>query len=196
MDLTAFDVRQIQSLNKEHLTQRTTELWGEIRNSPAEKLARIQMFKKTLTPETIQQANRPNGRHLFNQTCAKCHRMFGEGDSVGPDLTGSNRANLDYLLENILDPSAVVTKDFRMSILALVDGRTINGLIVEKTDKTITVQTQTDRQTIQLQDVDVINTTNLSPMPDGLFDNLTDAQIRDLIAYLMHPSQVELPATR
>ena len=171
-----------------------TELWGEIRNSPAEKLARIHTYKKTLTREAIEKANQSNGRLLFNQTCAKCHRMYGEGDSVGPDLTGSNRSNLDYLLENILDPSAVVSKDFRMSIVALEDGRTINGLIVEKNAKTITVQTQTERQTIPLQDVGLINTTNLSPMPDGLFDNLSDEQIRDLIGYLMHPSQVELPS--
>ena len=55
--------------------------------------------------------------------------LYGEGGKVGPDLTGGGRNNLDYLLENIVDPSAVVTADFRMSIVELKDGGVLNGLV-------------------------------------------------------------------
>ena len=83
-----------------------------------------------------------------------------------------------------------------MSVVVLYDGRVMTGLVVTKTVKTLTLQTQTDRQAIALDDVESIKTTNLSSMPDGLLDNLPAEEIRDLLAYLMHPSQVALSAKR
>ena len=119
--------------------------------------------------------------------------LFGTGKPVGPDLTGGNRRNLDYLLENILDPSATVAADFRMTSYSMTDGRVINGVVVEKTEKTLTVQTPTDRLTIQKSDIEEQKQSTLSLMPDALFQNLSDDQVRDLIAYLMSPDQVPLP---
>ncbi len=191
-DLTAFDVRQIHSLNDPLLTERVGELWGKVRDTPLERRARISELKSRLDATALAQADLPAGRRLFEQSCVKCHRLFGNGQAVGPDLTGANRTNMDYLLENVLDPSAVVNKDFRMSILKLKDGRVLNGLIVVKNDKTLTLQTQTELQTVALASIESIRETDLSPMPDGLFDNLTFAQIRDLVAYLRQPSQIEL----
>ncbi|MCA9204413.1 MAG: c-type cytochrome, partial [Planctomycetales bacterium] len=133
------------------------------------------------------------GRLLFNQSCAKCHRLFGQGEAIGPDLTGANRSNLDYLLENVVDPSAVVSKDFRMTIVLLKNGQVLNGLIVSKNEKTLTLQTQTDKRVIGLGDVDELRPTTLSPMPDGLLDNLSPRQIRSLFDYLKQPAQVPLP---
>ena len=130
---------------------------------------------------------------MFNKTCSNCHVLFGSGKSAGPDLTGGNRRNLDYLLENILDPSATVAADFRMTVFNMTDGRVINGVVVEKTEKTLTVQTQNDRVTIQRSDIEEQKTSTLSLMADGLFQNLTDEQVRDLIGYLMSPDQVALP---
>jgi putative heme-binding domain-containing protein len=117
--------------------------------------------------------------------------LYGVGQNIGPDLTGSNRDNIDYLLENILDPSAIVSRDFRMSIIEMRGGQVFNGLVVATADKSLTVQTQTDLLTLARGDVANVTTTSLSPMPDGLLDNLTDPEIRDLFAYLMSPSQVE-----
>jgi putative heme-binding domain-containing protein len=116
--------------------------------------------------------------------------LFGQGETIGPDLTGANRNNIDYLLENVVDPSAVVTKDFRMTIVEMTDGRVLNGLVLVKNDKTLTLQTQTDQQTIGLDNVAQMRITTQSSMPDGLLDSLSPQQIRDLIAYLMQPAQV------
>jgi putative heme-binding domain-containing protein len=118
--------------------------------------------------------------------------MYGEGGQVGPDLTGANRTNLDYLLENILDPSATVNKDFRMTILQLDDGRVLNGLILERTDRTTTLRTATEQVTLENRDIEVVKLTDQSPMPDGLLTPLSPDQIRDLFAYLRHPVQVPL----
>src|SRR5207249_6124851 len=99
---------------------------------------------------------------LFNTACAACHTLYSEGGKVGPDLTGGGRDNLDYLLENILDPSAVVTADFRMSIVELKDGRVLNGLIAAKTDRTLTLRTMTEALTVERGDVAGIRESSLS----------------------------------
>lgn len=131
---------------------------------------------------------------LFTTHCAKCHKLYGEGGAIGPDLTGAQRSNLDYLLENILDPSSVVSKDYRMSVAELEDGRVLSGIIVEQTPRTLTLQTQTDKVTIERGEIVELTPTNLSPMPDGILQPLSESQIRDLIAYLKHPQQVAIPA--
>ena len=69
------------------------------------------------------------GRAVFAKTCQQCHTLFGTGGKVGPDLTGSNRANLDYLLSNIVDPSAVLAKEYTPSIIQTEDGRIVTGIV-------------------------------------------------------------------
>jgi putative membrane-bound dehydrogenase-like protein len=192
-DLTAFDVRQIHSLGDKALSQRVTSIWGEVRESTAEKQELIASLRQFLTADRLTEASLGNGRILFNTHCAKCHRLYGQGETIGPELTGSNRNNLDYLLDNIVDPSAVVSKDFGMTIVQMVDGRVLNGLVATKNEKTLTLQTQTDLLTIPLDNIENMKQTTLSPMADGTLATLSETEIRDLIGYLMHPTQVELP---
>ena len=144
----------------------------------------INNLRSVLTPR-LAEANLENGKTLFKRTCATCHVLFGEGAKIGPDLTGSNRKNLDYLLENIIDPSAVVGAEFRVSVFVLSDGRVVSGIVRERSEKTITVQTPENKQVIDRQDVDEATASNKSLMPDGMLQVLSDSQIRDLIAYLM-----------
>lgn len=192
-EISAFHARQILSFGDDELTKQLTKVWGEVRSTSAEKQQVAAKWKASLTPERLKTAKLGEGRALFAKSCANCHVLFGSGKSAGPDLTGGNRRNLDYLLENILDPSATVAADFRMSVFALKDGRVINGVVVEKSEKTLTVQTQSDRVTIQRADIEEQKVSTLSLMPDGLFQNLSEDQVRDLIGYLMSPDQVPLP---
>ncbi|MFM8634448.1 MAG: cytochrome C, partial [Planctomycetia bacterium] len=110
-----------------------------------------------------------------------------------PDLTGSGRHDLGYLLGNIVDPSAVVNRDWRLSIVTLSDGRVLSGVVVDRNDRAVTLQGIPDRMTIPADEIDEITLTERSPMPDGLLDQLSESQVRDLIAYLRHPTQVPLP---
>ena len=121
---------------------------------------------------------------MFEKTCAKCHRLYGKGGIIGPDLTGSNRDNLDYVLENVVDPSAVLAASYRMSAINTVDGRVLNGVIQDSGGPTVKVLTPEKELILPREDLDVVNPTKLSLMPEGLLDNLTDEQIRDLIAFL------------
>jgi putative heme-binding domain-containing protein len=193
-DVTAFHARQMRSLNDTALTQQLEEVWGDMREPAADKRQFIAQLKSRLTPATLAAANKGQGRALFNATCASCHRLHGEGGQVGPDLTGAGRDNLDYLLENIADPSAVVSADFRMSVASLKDGRVLNGVVAAKTARTVTLHTQTETITIERTEIQSLEESKLSLMPEGLLEALNDTQVRDLIAYLMYPEQVPLTA--
>ncbi|MCC9600360.1 c-type cytochrome [Stieleria sp. JC731] len=192
-DVSAFHARQIIAFGQDDLTKKLAERWGTLRDSPADRRAKIDDMKASLTKYELSNANLSQGRALFKKTCSQCHRLFGEGENIGPDLTGAQRSSLDYLLENILDPSAVVGKDHRMSIVLLDDGRVLNGLVVSKNEKTLVIQTQSQKETISMDSVEQIRVTPLSPMPDGLLTTLSDEQVRDLIGYLMSPTQVSMP---
>lgn len=190
-DLTAFDVRQVKSLGQPQLTATIAELWGNIRETSEARQQQIDSLKTELTMTALQNASAARGRALFNKSCSKCHRMFGYGELIGPDLTGANRTNLDYVLENIIAPSSVVSKDYRMTIVIMNSGQVFNGLVTVRNKKTLTLQTQNELKTIALSDIEETTQTTQSPMPDGLLENLSPDQIRDLIWYLMQPTQVE-----
>jgi len=113
---------------------------------------------------------------------------------VGPDLTGSQRSNLDYNLENLLDPSALVGRDYQMTVLHLRDGRLITGIIQREDRHTLTIQTANDTVIAGRTEVRSRSQSPISLMPEGLLEKLTDEEVRDLIAYLASPEQVPLPA--
>ncbi|MFO1482905.1 MAG: PVC-type heme-binding CxxCH protein [Verrucomicrobiaceae bacterium] len=192
-DLTAFHARQIRAFNDETLTKQLVDAWGELRESAADKKELIEKTKARLTPDVLAKANLSSGRMLFTAVCGSCHMMYGQGGKIGPDLTGSGRASLDYLLENIADPSGVVSADFRMSILTLKDGRTLSGVIAESNNRTLTLRTLTESLTLDRSEITKTETSPLSMMPEGLLLAFQPDQVRDLIAYLMHPVQVPLP---
>lgn len=189
-DISPFLARQIRALDDPEVNANLANVWGELRDSPADRRALMQTLRDQLTSDQLQRADLVAGRQLFNRSCSQCHMLHGQGQRIGPDLTGSQRSNLDYLLENLVDPSAVVGKDYRMTIVTTVDGRVFNGLVVSQDRKTLVLQTATDRINLQSDAIEELRRTTLSAMPDGLLANLTSQQVRDLIAYLMHPGQV------
>ena len=190
-DLKAYQVRQIKAFANSELNRRMTQVWGEVRDTPQAKQQQIDQLKKQLAKQTIGDPSQ--GRLLYQKLCRNCHKLYGEGESIGPNLTGGNRSNLDYLLQNLVDPSSVVDKNYRMQIVLLEDGRTLNGLLLDQNNRTITLQTATEQMVLDRQLVVKIQQTNQSPMPEGILDTLTDTQISDLISYLRHPTQVALP---
>jgi len=191
--VTPFQARQICSFNDPDLTKQLEEIWGQVRDSSAEKQQLIAHWKAKLSADVVAAGDKSKGRVVFNATCASCHSLYGYGDRAGLDLTGAGRNNLDYLLGNIIDPSAVVNADFRMHIVQLEDGRTLNGIIIAKSERTITLKTARESVVIDRSEIETMQESSLSLMPDGIFASLTVSQVCDLISYLMHPSQVPLP---
>ena len=194
-EVPAFQIRQMQGFPDDEIRRRVAELWPELRTIPAAKRERIAQLRTRLDARTLAAADLPSGRKLFVQICANCHTLFGTGGKIGPDLTGAQRSDLGYLLENVIDPAATVAADYRMSTLALADGRLLNGIVGDHggTGPTLTLQTATERLVVNRGDVEEVRASEFSLMPEGQLDVLGANQVRDLIAYLMTPRQVPLP---
>jgi putative heme-binding domain-containing protein len=192
-DLTAFTARQLQNLGHAPLTARVRDLWGELRATPADKARQITGYKRRMTPDAMKQADRSAGRALFQKHCANCHKLFDAGGAIGPEITGAQRMNLDYLLENLIDPSAAVSRDFQMQIIQTTSGRVITGLVVAENENAVTIQTLNEKVVVPLSEIDERATSRVSMMPDRMLDTLAFEQIRDLISYLSSPGQVPLP---
>lgn len=192
-DLTPFHARQIRSFNDDALTRQLKESWGGIRDPGVDKQPLIARLKLQLTPDRLRAADPARGRVLFTQLCAACHTLYGTGGTLGPDLTGSGRGNLDYLLENMVDPGAVVGADFRMTVASLKDGRVLNGFIAAQTERTLTLKSMTGSLTLDRAEIVRLEESPASIMPEGLLDAAGETGTCDLIAYLMSGSQVPLP---
>ncbi len=189
-DVHAYHVRQMLQTKDEALAALIRKVWGEIRETSEDKRQKIGEWKNLLTAEHLKTADLGRGRRLFDTTCASCHTLFAEGGKVGPDITGSNRADLDYILENVLDPSAVLGKDYRMSVLTTVDGRVISGIIKSESDSALTLRTINDTIVVAKSEIDEQQLSALSLMPEKLLDQMTSDDVRDLVAYLASPVQV------
>jgi putative heme-binding domain-containing protein len=122
---------------------------------------------------------------VFTNTCAKCHKLFGDGGAVGPELTGYERDNLRYWLDNIVDPSAVIRDEFLTFIVDTKDGRSLTGIIAAQDRATVTLKLP-DGQSVRLarEQIEELRASTVSLMPEDVLKPLSEQQIRDLFAYL------------
>ncbi len=192
-DITPVVARQIRNFKDEALSKELAAVWGEVRESPEDKLKLIAALKTKLTPAFIKQGKPEQGRVLFTNLCATCHKLYGEGNLIGPDLTGSGRHEITYLIENMADPSAVVSADYSLNLLTMKDGRVLSGILSGKTDRTLTVKMVGSEATVERGDIAKQEQLPTSMMPEGLLTALNDQQLSDLISYLMGNGQAELP---
>lgn len=178
------------------LDDQLVAVWGRTTVSSEETKAKIAAYKKKFSGNALANADLINGRALFAQTCMACHTMFGQGIELGPDITGSNRADLDYILQNLVDPSAEMSRDYMLSTVHLKSGGIAAGMIRNENDSAITVSNAgIPDQVIPRKDIDHIDRLEISLMPPGQLDGLADDDQRDLLAYLATPQQVPMRAT-
>ncbi len=179
----AYAIRQlISTKNDAKYLKRLEAVWGRIGTSSKEKQAAYETYRQQLKPDVLKQANLTNGKALYAANCGKCHRLFGDGEAIGPDLTGANRADLNYWLENILEPNSVIGKAYQTTAFVMNDGRVINGLIRSRNEDAVTVQTATEQLVLPLDDVEAEKESGISLMPEGQLEPMSAAQVRDLFA--------------
>ncbi|MEZ4701025.1 MAG: DUF6807 family protein [Rhodothermales bacterium] len=162
------------------------EVWGPIDDLALRNEAAYRKYRALLTDQALAGAHPDRGEAVFQRTCGACHAINGAGGAVGPDLTGSNRTNIDYLLDNIINPSEVIQDDYRMVIVTTHDGRTYMGNLTGETERAVTLRVVgQDAVVVDRSAIQSIETSTASLMPEGLLDTLTDAEVLDLIAFLM-----------
>ncbi len=183
-DLTNGQAVRIAALGDADLTSRLAAAWGHIpgTNGPG-KAKRIAEVRGILPEGDKGDASR--GREVFLKTCSACHRLFGEGERIGPELTGAERGNLDFLLNSLVDPSSEIRKEYQGQTLALKDGRVLSGLVIEESGGAVVLfDSQKQKTTIARSEIEATKPSDVSVMPEGLLDALTETQIRDLFRYL------------
>ncbi len=182
-DVSVDQVRQMLAHDDEKLSQAIAAQWGKIRPAtPGEKMAYVPVLGRVLNAGP---GDLTSGRALFTKHCATCHTLFGEGNKIGPDLTSADRKNRDALLLNILDPSGYVRPEFVAQTAVLNDGRVLTGLITEASAQQVTiVDAKNQKTTIPRGEIDQIQPSEQSLMPERLLETLQPQEVRDLFSYL------------
>jgi putative membrane-bound dehydrogenase-like protein len=183
--ITPFLARQMQALHNAKVDELLKETFGDLNAPKADLEERKKKFRPLLKAADLAKADATKGHAIFTAICGQCHKLFGEGQSVGPDLTGSNRGNLDYLLDNVLDPNAVIGKDYQLNLFELKDGRVASGVLKEESPAAYRIAMPGGlEQTITAAEVKTRTLAKVSTMPEGLFDALPVETLQQLVAYL------------
>src|SRR5205085_8270043 len=158
---------------------------GQVRDTPAELNALIAKMRGELErgPASFER-----GRKVFDNTCAKCHQVDGRGFEVGPNLDGAAR-DIEYLLVNVLDPNRVVGAPYFTRQVILNSGKIESGLLAEEDEQSITLKTENAAKKVILKkDVEEVQVSPKSVMPEGLAGTMSVQDFRDLVRYVMaHP---------
>jgi len=182
----SLSVNQLQRLagsGNAEINDRVQELYGTIRTGrdPARALIVARMRRLV----TTHQGNPKQGVEVYNKLCGQCHKLYGQGQEVGPDITVNGRGSLEALLSNVFDPSLVIGKDYQAVTLLTVDGRVLSGLLVEDSPTRVVLKMQGAKlETIARDDVDAMKRSDTSLMPEGIEKQLKPQEIADLFAYL------------
>jgi putative heme-binding domain-containing protein len=188
-DVPAYTARSLQRARGKQFT----EVWGEVKAVSADKAKQMARYKKLLTKNFLAKGDAANGRAIFARTCAACHTLYDTGGKVGPDITGANRGDLNYILYQIVDPNDDVPEAYRMVIVTTKDGQVVAGRVTEEDPQRLVLQTPADQKTILKNDIKNRMVSPVSMMPEGLLAILKDNEVRDLILYLRSNKQVPLP---
>ncbi|MFT7677134.1 MAG: putative membrane-bound dehydrogenase-like protein [Planctomycetota bacterium] len=192
-DVSAFVIRKLRAFEDEALLERVTALFGIDRASSEEKLARIEELKQRFATPNLAHARPANGRAVYDRTCGKCHTLFDAGEDLGPDLTGSNRTDLDYLFTNITDPNAIIGRDYQATLVRTLDGLLVTGLLKQEDGESIVLQSETETSVVALDEIEERVLSTLSIMPEGQLETLSLGEQRDLIAYITSSAQYAAP---
>lgn len=191
-DVPAYLVRQLRDV----VGVGFVEVWGSVESLSSDTQAGIEKYRALLTDAAVAAANPNSGRVVFERTCSACHTMYGEGHQLGPDLTGSNRMDLTYILGNVLDPSEEIQDDYKVLVILTDDGRMYAGILVSEDPSQVTLRIAGEAEDVVIpkSEIESRRVDSLSMMPSGLLDTLADREVLDLISFLRTSEQVELPA--
>ncbi|MBL6766333.1 MAG: c-type cytochrome [Verrucomicrobiae bacterium] len=171
----------IQEFGCDHCNGMIRKHWGQLRQSNEEKEAEVKKIRNVLQSG---KGDAKSGEQLFTLLCGTCHRLGKIGGRIGPDLTGYERDNLDFIVPAIVDPSLAIREEFTPFNLIARDGQTLTGFLVRNDTASVELKDASgNTQTIPRREIVDLTATQTSLMPEGLLSALNDQQIRDLFAF-------------
>jgi putative heme-binding domain-containing protein len=197
-DVHVNHVRRMQQSRDEELTSEVRQIWGVVRGQRNE--AREDVIETVAEFLQRSPGDPQAGAAVFRKVCAQCHQIYGEGQSVGPDLSHNGRNSFEQLLSNVLDPSLVIGADYQARTVATADGRILVGLLAEDSAERVVLKVQGGKlEPVARGEIDTMEVSPLSLMPEELEKQITPEEMADLFAYLSldqppgHPQAKLLP---
>ncbi|MBI2950216.1 MAG: ThuA domain-containing protein [Verrucomicrobia bacterium] len=176
-------IRRLQVFNDPQISQLFRKHWS---GTHAPTTAEMQKKIEQLTSSLHAGFGNPyEGQKLFNGSCAACHKLFGLGGQIGPDLTMFKRDDIENMLLSIVNPNAEIREGYESFLVTTKDGRALSGFLADKDPRSVVLRGVDGENTVLAQSqIAEMKSAGLSLMPEGLLDGLNDQQVRDLFAYL------------
>ena len=185
-NLTALHARQLRNLRHAEVTRALDRVWGRTAETSADTKASIARIRDLHREAPLWSYDVKAGRAVYERACASCHATDAGGSAgkLGPNLSGTWRNGLEYFLENIIDPNAVVGTDFQLNLVTKRDGTVVAGMIEKESDTALLVRTMTETVTIPKADIRNREVTPQSLMPAGLLEALPPREAVELLLFL------------
>ena len=183
--LTALHARQLRNLKNPEVTTLLDRVWGKTSESSADMKATVARLRRTYNEAPVWSYDVAAGKKVFERSCVACHATEGATvGKLGPNLSGTWRNGLDYFLENIVDPNAVVGADYQLNLITKRDGTVISGMLDKETATALVVRTMTETVTIPKTEIKAREVTPQSLMPPGLLEALPEREAVELLKFL------------
>jgi putative heme-binding domain-containing protein len=178
-DIEAPRARQLVTSKLPDIRDRARKLLQD--NLPAERKQVLERYRAALKLH----GNGERGRAIFQKNCATCHQIAGIGTRVGPDISDTRTKTAEMLLTDILNPNQAIDNNFINYFITTKAGKSLSGIIAVETASSITLQRAENQTDVVLrQDIDEIQSSGISLMPEGLEKNITVAEMADLLTFL------------
>ncbi|OYP36593.1 PVC-type heme-binding CxxCH protein [Rhodopirellula sp. MGV] len=183
--LTAYFATKMANLGNDELNTRLAKEWGRLGASSAELQDEIRKTINAYNAAPKWAFSEQQGAAHFKKLCAACHQPEQENARLAPKLEGTRTKGVEYAIENVIDPNAVIGQDFQARVILTSDGQVVTGLIQDETESAITVKTANSVVTINQDEIEEIKVSENSFMPSGLLNTLDDRERIELFKYVL-----------
>ena len=177
-------IRLLAQSQSKRVLEQVKKIWGTVNiNDAGQRQKKVQEMLSLLNNESRGDAKR--GLVVYDRICGQCHLMHGRGFEVGPNITANGRGNFEQLVVSVFDPSLVIGEAYKSVTLRTVDGRVVNGILVEQSPKQVVLKLQGNKlETIASDEIEELKQNEKSLMPEGLEEQMTRQELADLFALL------------
>ncbi|QDV15644.1 Cytochrome c [Gimesia panareensis] len=177
--------RKMTVFSDDAISSLITKHFGSIAGATTEQMQKQIAAHQKMLQTAEGEPDRYAGEKLFQKNCGKCHKLFGEGGEIGPDLTAFKRDDVGRMLVNIVNPSNEIREGFETYLVVTEDGRVVNGFLADQDNNVIVIRSADGQSiTVERDNIEEMLPQKKSLMPEGLLDKLSDKEIRDLFSYL------------
>jgi putative membrane-bound dehydrogenase-like protein len=188
-------VRKMLASRDRELVREVRARWGVVREGRNPQREGVIASMRAFLSET--QGDPRAGAEVFQRVCAQCHKIYGEGQEVGPEITLNGRGSFEQLLSNVFDPSLVIGTSYQGTTVATSDGRVLTGLVVEDSPRRVVLKMQGGKdETVPQAEVEEMKVSPLSLMPEDLEKQLKPQELADLFAFLTLDRRPDDPQAR